>query len=320
MKDYFIHIGMPRTGTTFLQKKVFPNIDNHHFYNIEYTYYSRAFQRMIYADDTLYNPAEFKKAIDELKGDKIILSNELLVGQSLFMHYGNRSQIARRLQEAMPNATIVLYIRNQLDILKSLYLISVNWKETKSLEDFIWFPGRELTLDDYHDKNIDDLSSHLYYNTHESHEHVEGYLYKPLIDLYKSLFPKVEIVLYEDFATEPKTVLNQLEKLFGQEFNNEVRSAFLDKKPVHKSIGKRNAELIRKANKWQDLLEQKKLTKRTFNKYRRYIEHKVVSKESLNYSKKLKQKLIEYYQPYNRELHAAYPEIGIDRYKDQYLL
>ena len=73
--------------------------------------------QMHYADETLYRPARFKEEIEALEGDKILLSNENFIGQSLYWNHGNRTRIATRLHAAMPEATIILFLRNQTDIL-----------------------------------------------------------------------------------------------------------------------------------------------------------------------------------------------------------
>ena len=69
---------MPRTGTTFLQRKVFPLIENCNYYGIPFTNYNQAFQKMMYMDDSIYDEKEFIKEINSLEGENIILSNESL--------------------------------------------------------------------------------------------------------------------------------------------------------------------------------------------------------------------------------------------------
>lgn len=310
---------MPRTGTTFLQRKVFPNIKNFNAYSLPYTHYNAAFHKMIYMDDSLYNKDEFIKEIGKLKGDNIILSNENFIGQSLFFHHSNRSRIANRLHQAMPNATIILYLRNQLDILKSLYLITVSWKESKSLDEFVWSKRKNYTLEDYEAVKLYGESD-AYYSTFETHEHLDGYIYNKLIKLYKDLFPNVKIVLYEDFITHPLKVQKQLETIFGESFNETVSSSFSNKEVINQGVNKRQAAWLSKINKWHDVVEDSNFNSRALNKLKRWVKNNLNSDKELEFSPDIKEELIKFYQPYNQQLAKAYPELELEKYAKEYLL
>jgi hydroxymethylpyrimidine pyrophosphatase-like HAD family hydrolase len=311
---------MPRTGTTFLQRKVFPNIEGFHSYSIPYTHYNDAFHKMIYMDDSLYKEEEFIKEINQLEGENIILSNENFIGQSLFYHHSNRSRIANRLHKAMPDATIILYLRNQLDILKSLYLITVSWKESKSLDDFVWTKRDKYTLSDYQSGKLPYGEADAYYSTFESYEHLDGYIYNALIKLYKDLFPKVEIILYEDFITKPEKVQKRLEGIFSTSFNEDVSSAFKNKEVLNQGVNKRQAAWLSKINKWHDVVEESDFNSRALTKLKRWVKNNLNSDKELDFSPEIKQQIIDFYQPYNRQLAKDYPELELSKYSAEYLL
>ena len=311
---------MPRTGTTFLQQKVFPNIDNFQAYSLPYSHYNEAFHKMIYMDDSLYNEEEFIQEVGKFKGDNIILSNENFIGQSLFYYHSNRTRIAQRLYKAMPNATIILYLRNQLDLLKSLYQITVSWKETKSLDDFVWTKREPYTIEDHHNKKAVYGEPDAYYSTFETHEHLDGYIYNNLIELYKNLFPNVEIILYEDFINKPVKVQKRLESIFGVQFNEKVSSSFQNKEVLNKGVNKRQASLLSKMNKWDNIVEESRFNSRVLNRLKRWVKKNINSTEKLDFSPEVEKLIIDFYKPYNQALAKKYPELELDTYSKKYLL
>lgn len=311
---------MPRTGTTFLQRKVFPNIAGHNFYGIPYSHYSEAFHKMIYMDDSLYNEDEFIHEINQLEGENIIISNENFIGQSLFYHHSNRTSIANRLHKAMPNATIILYLRNQIDLLKSLYLITVGWKESKSLDEFVWTKRDAYTLKDYQNGNFNYGEKDAYYSTFNSHEHLDGYIYNSLIELYKNLFQKVEIILYEDFISQPEKVQQRLEGIFNTTFSQEVSSSFKNKEILNQGVNKRQAVWLSKINKWQDVVEDSDFNSRALNKLKRWVKNNLNSDQKLEFSPEKRKVIVDFYRPYNQQLAKDFPELELENYANEYLL
>jgi len=320
LKNHFIHIGMPRTGTTFLQQKVFPNIDNFQAYSLPYSHYNEAFHKMIYMDESLYNQEEFIAEVNQLRGDNIILSNENFIGQSLFYYHSNRTRTAQRLHKAMPNATIILYLRNQLDLLKSLYQITVSWNETKSLDEFIWTKRAPYTIEDHHNKKAIYGEQDAYYSTFETHEHLDGYIYNNLIELYKNLFPNVEIILYEDFINKPLKVQNRLESILGVQFNEKVSASFKNKEVLNQGVNKRQASFLSKMNKWDNVVEGTNFNARVLKRLKRWVKKNINSDKKVEFSPEIEQLIIDFYRPYNQELAKKYPELELNNYSKKYLL
>jgi len=96
MKDIIIHIGLHRTGTTFLQKEIFEKVKN-----INYIF-----------DDSIHR-IELKEGIN-------LISNE---GLSLSMPHSlqHREQVLDNLQKMFPNARILIGLRKRETWLKSCY-------------------------------------------------------------------------------------------------------------------------------------------------------------------------------------------------------
>lgn len=315
MRSVYLHIGMPRTGTSFLQQKVFPNLPGIDFYGLDTAYYSEPFNKMQYADDTLYNPEEFQKACDDLKGEKVLLSNEWLVGQSVYFNYVNRSQIARRLSAAMPNASVILFIRGQAEVLKSLYSIALHGWEQRTPDEFIW-NGQNYQARQH---QTSDGAAPAYFNTAGGHEHLDGYLYQPLIELYRNLFPKVEVFLYEDLLNDPQRVVDRLENIFDAALPVEAKASILKRERMHQGVGASQAKRLRKLNKYYGLAQNGKSKKRVFNYSKRRILNSAKS-ESLSFSTETKQMLKEFYSAPNQVLAQTFPELKLERYKEEYFL
>lgn len=305
---------MPRTGTSFLQQKVFPNLDGIEFYGLETSYYSPAWNRMQYADDTLYDAVDFKRAVDALAGNQKLFSNEWLVGQSVYFNYVNRSMIARRLHEAMPDATIVLVLRGQAEVLKSLYSIALHGWESRSLDDFVW----DGANDQHKPHKTTDGAGPAYFNTVNGHEHLDGYLYKPLLDLYTNLFPKVEVLLYEDLLNDPAKIADRFDSIFGT-MTPEVRAHFESRTKVHQGVGASQAARLQKMNLGYHAAQSNSVRQRLFNRKKRSI-LKGEDNTALAFSQAMQKRLTEYYSEANKVLATAYPDLGLERYADTYFL
>ena len=106
--NVFIHVGLPKTATTYLQKFVFPQIKG-------INYFSPAYVSM-------------PNYILSIEADErpILISDE-----HLSSHYfldekgwkcGSRFTIANRLKKLFPDANIIIVIRNKDDWARSLYI------------------------------------------------------------------------------------------------------------------------------------------------------------------------------------------------------
>jgi len=106
-ENIFIHIGLERTGTTNLQHNYFPRLEGIRYFN--------KFKPL--RDYVISAQYHLKSEIDyHLKADNaqpILISNEGLFD-------GNAESIWR-LKEILPNATIIVTLRNQYDRIFSLY-------------------------------------------------------------------------------------------------------------------------------------------------------------------------------------------------------
>ncbi|MEP0986900.1 sulfotransferase domain-containing protein [Ekhidna sp.] len=135
MPDRIVHIGYPKTGSTFLQLEVFPSIPGINY--VDYRTCVKLFSDLIYLDDLDYDSGKAALNFAELNGVKPTLySQEALSGPPFTFKGLNRSSIPVRLKDIGFNKIIVT-IRNQIDIIDSLYRQYIYQGGVMKFADFI---------------------------------------------------------------------------------------------------------------------------------------------------------------------------------------
>ena len=129
MKQIFIHIGLPKTATTFIQQIVFPNIPTVYYIGRPYTQENYAFNLLQFADDLLYNPSFLKEEL-------------YLIGTS-----SSRKGFPKQ----FPTLKLSFFLRNQEDLILSLYnqYIKARTVCMKLDRSFISRPGSGYDLTDW---------------------------------------------------------------------------------------------------------------------------------------------------------------------------
>ena len=288
-----IHIGMPRTASTFLQREYFPHVSDFEFYGVDRTQYSDVFQKILYQDDSCFNVEEIRAELKPITEKNAILSNELFVGQSLYLHSTNRSRTARRLKQFFPNAEIVLMLRNQVSLLESLYSIGIYSGMTLDPEGFIRFSDIPSSLDNPS------------YPTFEEAETTEGYYFSNLVELYKALFLNVHVLLFEDFKSGPAPFAQTL----SQRLNLKTSPIKNPEKRVNKSLSARQIKLIRRLNFYKLVLNRGALGKRIFKFKLRFVEHYISGNQRFKFDDLLSRKLKDTFREDNEKLMVLLPEL-----------
>lgn len=320
VKQFFIHIGLPRTATTFFQNHLFPHVPEMAYYGLPYTQVNQAFNRMLFEDESRYNSEQFKSEVEALPGNRILLSNENFVGQSLYWHFGNRTRIAQRLSEAMPEARIILFLRNQADLIRSLYLIALQDKETASLADYVRGLPNPYPLSSYQSTPKVDLFDYTHYDSYHAHEQLYGYNYLPLIDLYKNLFSDVRVFLFEDFVADPNSLLDSLGDALDTRISAELKQRLIDTPSVNNGTGNRQSNWLRTLNKWHPLLSSTRVGNALYYRLKRYIIEQMKSPAPVTWQSAQLKTLRETYAAQNRALDQRYPEIGLSRHPQSYFI
>ncbi len=316
MSKTLIHVGLPKSASTFFQEKIFPNFTETVFVSRPYTQQSRAFNKLQYADESLYNVEDIRQELKQIFSESLIISDEVFCGLGMTsMNCFNPTIVAKRLNELFPDAEILLFLRGQKDILLSLYNQSVKMGFTESIDQYIWYPKQEYSYDNYINNKRSINKNTRYYKNLNNMVHVDYLLYYELIKIYEKYFNKTHVFLYEEFCTKPKQVLNRLEEILGQKliaedisFSNKVNSKF-------DNIKLKRTKL---KNKMRDLLKTK-------NKYVLAASSLIYGlmppgKDKLDISdEEYVEKLIEgFYLENNRKIIKEYPSIPIKEYPDKY--
>lgn len=256
MGKTIIHVGLHKTATTFLQEKVWSNLKSYTCLTRPYTQHNYAFNQLQYADDSLYKKKAVENEISTIGESNILLSDESFSGKPIFFSYINRTLIAKRLQEIFPKAEIILFIRDQKDIIKSHYSSYVKMPYgTKRIENFFYKPDCDYSYEQYIKSVNPGIEKTLYYDTNDFYIHLDCFKYSYIIDLYSQLFDKCHVFIYEDFKKDNRSTLMRLQEILGE--NIYIEST----KPVNKSLSKFNLEQRRLSNKFTYTLENKYIKK-----------------------------------------------------------
>lgn len=293
MPRTIVHIGMPRAASTFFQKAFFPFVKGFRYVGVDNTQYSEHFQKLLYQDESLYRAGHVSAAIETYRDANLILSNELFVGQSLYMAGTNRSRTAERLAALFPDAEILLVLRNQADLLQSLYAIGVYSGHTMPPKDFVRFATAPSEI------------NHPLYPTFAPAEITELYTYTHLIALYQRLFKKVHVLLYEDFAENPEAFLASLaQKLdFSLPENTQLGQK------VNRSLSARQLYFIKILNRWKPLINRGRLGKGLFGMKMRFVEKRMGGGRVFAFDQALRAKIQTEFRSDNLALPAMLPEL-----------
>ena len=185
-----IHIGYPKTATTWFQEVLFPATIGFQIVNqLDIT------KHLIQPEKDEFEPGFTKYLTYCSKYSNLILSHEDLIGNVVCRKPIGRykDQLAKRLHRSFKDAIIVIFLRNQLDLLPSLYSQYVKSGGTYNLKDYLF---RSKVNDKPGMKNIFKL---------------ELFKYDEAIKIYVELFGKknVKLYLFEEFISNKKQFVNR---------------------------------------------------------------------------------------------------------------
>ncbi len=214
-----LHIGLPKTATTFLQGR-FASCDEVAYVGRPFTQENQAFNRLQYADGSLFDAGELRRTVDDLaarygRRKVLVLSDEMWAGFP-FWGFSNRSMVADRLATALPHAEVLLYLRNQHDLIRSLhnYYVKIGWFAGPLDADFISGPGDGFAAQAWMRGERAWRRSRRYIDN-RSVCSVEHFRYSRLLAIYHERFAKVHVRLYEDLAHNSEAHMLGLSDLLG---------------------------------------------------------------------------------------------------------
>ena len=309
MNKVFIHVGLHKTGTTYLQDAIWPQAKNYSFISRPYTQHNYAFNQMQYSDDTLYDKKIVENEISKFNSNHLLISDENFSGKPIYFSYLNRSLIAKRLAELWPSAEIILFIRDQLDIMKSHYSSYIKMPfGIKKIRNLFYKPNNNYSYEDSLG-GINPKLDTLYYNTNDYFIHLDCFKFSPLIKLYKNLFKKCHIFLYEDLLNHQDEVLEQLSVILGHKLMSKPNF-------YNTSLTPSNLSKQRFSNKINILVGNNKYVRKIISGVNNI--NPFISSDK-NLKNDIKLMVQDYYKSENKNLKKLLPLIKWDRYPDNYL-
>ena len=130
----------------------------------------------------------------------------------------NRRMIATRLSKLFPSAEILLILRGQKEMIRSLYnqFVKMGWFLGDLDNSFISVPGPSISLDGYENGEDRWRRNHTYIR-HRSFMSRDHFLFSPLVEMYAGKFKTVHLFLYEDLRDRPAYVVKKLEGILSRE-------------------------------------------------------------------------------------------------------
>ncbi|MBA7522254.1 hypothetical protein ES705_14372 [subsurface metagenome] len=194
-----IHIGYPKTGTTWFQNSFYPFVTNYHFHDREFIN-----RKLIKSSLTDFDPNEFRKYIKQSKKINTIICEEMIAGrfragrinENLAFEYGYR------LKKIFSNPIIIIFIRNQLDIIASMYFQYLKSGGNYSINRFLFNRGQT------------DLKEELLFS-------FKFFEYHRIINIYLDLFGQknVHVFTYEDFQYNQLSFLKEFKSAYNMRIN-----------------------------------------------------------------------------------------------------
>jgi hypothetical protein len=220
MSDTIIHIGYPKTATTWFIRKFYPNIKN---------------AGIVYYDDIKFNinhgqeffKINFRNEI--LEKEKLVIVTHAFAGLvNLHWEQGRyREFFLKNLKNEFPSASVIIFIRNQLDFIASVYSSYLKRGGSYKIDEL------------FSEKNTNSGSFF-------SFEYLE---YDKLIKTYKEHFgaEKVFVYIYEELLEDNICFLKQ----FVNEFHFDVNVDDLSFVKSNEKLRKGLISLVRKTNSWK---------------------------------------------------------------------
>lgn len=230
---HFIHIGFPKTASTWLQDLFASHKEICFVYKPKFFHWDDCFQK---------GKEFYLSMFNKNSSHKILLdSDEQYSAGIRFGPFGwdccykpqhslnfaerarkfslplDRDLVAKRIHQILPNAKIMMVLRNQADWLASRYKHYLIKGESRSFGDFI------------KDKDVLDPA-----------------FYAPLVELYFGLFGRnnILVLFYEELVKNPPNFLNKISDFFGiSKFDSGIIS-----KKSRIGLTNRGAKIIQKIN------------------------------------------------------------------------
>ncbi|MDD3517442.1 MAG: hypothetical protein PHQ14_03750 [Chromatiales bacterium] len=188
MSGHIVHIGYHKTGTTWFQRVWYPRVRN-----LCYLHRKRAREAFLHDGAFGWDVERARRILAPMQERGIILCEEDLSGNihSGGLHGFLSRAVAERIHATLPDAHIVAFIRNQPDMIASVYRQYVKEGGTHGVNRYL-HPERHLS-----ESGFSFMKTPLFDFAH--------FDYLPLLDHYAALFgrERVHVFPFEAFLADP---------------------------------------------------------------------------------------------------------------------
>ena len=197
MGKVLIHVGLPKCASSFIQRRVLPNLDGVTQLGVGVRNESNILVRGIANYEQInwkYEKLAILRFFSAYKNQNIAVSNEQFAGGTY--HTGkstDRETIALRLQNLFPQATVLMVIRNQYDFLRSVFVRELRGGRTSFRHLRNWMNAQI--------KGIEDARSSILYMPQ----------YTRLFELYSEIWGKDNVIVLQ-LENLSKTLIPFLER------------------------------------------------------------------------------------------------------------
>jgi hypothetical protein len=207
MKSVILHIGMPKSASTFLQKQVFPNLEDVLFCTYRNPIFD-AIRKLEFKHRHMVDLDQIKIELDQyletVKEKHVLISNEMIFGNP-WHNFMNHSDMAYFLKILFPEAKILTVLRKQDDFLSSAYLQAIRIGFPQKKKHFFNLTDGEFGDYNYNGgMNIDAKSVDLYHfiKAYEDHFGKENIKLLPF-ELFKKDKKQFLEIIYSEYGLTP---------------------------------------------------------------------------------------------------------------------
>src|ERR1043165_717810 len=143
MSTVYLHLGMPKTGTTFLQTSCFPFLCGLRYNDSSLISLP---DKIAYTNPAFLELESLKLEVARIVNglcDKLLISHERLFGNML-KNFWDHSYITGCLQQLFPDARIILVVRKQDELVESIYKQSLQSGYYQGLNSFLNYRKNEF--------------------------------------------------------------------------------------------------------------------------------------------------------------------------------